>query len=149
MRIVAPIPQYGGPIIAKNPIFLKNGKYHPKRKNSKTSRDMPKLAIYPSTIGKQGFQHVLYSKISKKTNFFCAAILDNFQTKMFKSETTSFHYFPQGFRISKILDIQLREVGAKRRLNGTSKVNRRTHGHTDRHTDILTYKKHRHREPML
>ena len=82
----------------KNPISLKNGKNHPKRKNSKTSRDMPKLAIYPSTrglssIGKRGFQHVLYGRISKKTNFFCAAILDHFQTKMFKSETTSFHYF--------------------------------------------------------
>ena len=31
-------------------------------------------------------------KVMKKT-FFCAAILDNFQTKMFISETTSFHYF--------------------------------------------------------
>ena len=31
-------------------------------------------------------------KVKKKT-FFCAAILDNFQTKMFISETTSFHYF--------------------------------------------------------
>ena len=51
MRIVAPIPQQGGPEIPKNPIFLKNGKNHPKRKNSKTSRDMPKLAIYPSTRG--------------------------------------------------------------------------------------------------
>ena len=29
----------------------------------------------------------------QKTNFFCAAILDHFQTKMFKSETTSFHHF--------------------------------------------------------
>ena len=51
MRIVAPIPQQGGPRIPKNPIFLKNGKNHPKRKNSKTSRDMPILAIYPSTRG--------------------------------------------------------------------------------------------------
>ena len=75
MRIVAPIPQKGGPRIPINPKFLKNGKNHPKRKNSETSRDMPKLAIYPSTrglssIGKRGFQHVLYGKISKKTNFF-------------------------------------------------------------------------------
>ena len=30
---------------------LKNGKNYPKRKNSKISRDMPKLAIYPSTRG--------------------------------------------------------------------------------------------------
>ena len=33
MRTVAPIPQQDGPRIPKNPIFLKNGKMHPKRKN--------------------------------------------------------------------------------------------------------------------
>ena len=38
----------------------------------------------------------------------------------------------------KILDIRLWEVGAKRRLNGTSKVDTQTDGHTDRQTDILT-----------
>ena len=31
-------------------------------------------------------------KVREKKTFFCAAILDNFQTKMFISETTSFHY---------------------------------------------------------
>ena len=31
--------------------FRKTEKNHPKRKNSKTSRDMPILAIYPSTRG--------------------------------------------------------------------------------------------------
>ena len=36
----------------------------------------------------------------KKTIFFCGAILDNFQTKIFKSETTSLHYF--SLRIPKI-----------------------------------------------
>ena len=51
MQIVAPIPQKGGPRILKNPIFFLNGKNHPKRKNSKTSRNMPKLAIHPSTRG--------------------------------------------------------------------------------------------------
>ena len=35
--------------------------------------------------------------------------------------------FPKDSESLKILDIRLREVGAKRRLNGTSKVNRRTH----------------------
>ena len=35
----------------KNQIFLKNRKNHPKLKNSKISRDMPILAIYPSTRG--------------------------------------------------------------------------------------------------
>ena len=32
-------------------------------------------------------------KVREKKTFFCAAIIDNFQTKMFISETTSFHYF--------------------------------------------------------
>ena len=41
----------GGPRILENPIFLKNRKNHAKRKNSKMSRDMPKLAIRPSTRG--------------------------------------------------------------------------------------------------
>ena len=39
------------------------------------------------------------------------------------------------------------EVGSKRRLNGTSKVNTltdgRTQGHADTQTDISTYRKHR------
>ena len=92
MRIVAQMPQEGGPRIPKNPTFLKNGKKSPKtqklrnsevsnpsgsvfstmfcwtkntpkpdffekrkksskRKNSKTSRNNPKLAIRPSTRG--------------------------------------------------------------------------------------------------
>ena len=41
----------GGPIIPKDLIFLKNGNNHIKRKNSKTSKNMPKLAIRPSTRG--------------------------------------------------------------------------------------------------
>ena len=51
MRIVAPMPQEGGPRIPQNPNFLKNGKNHQKRKNSKTSRNMPILATRPSTRG--------------------------------------------------------------------------------------------------
>ena len=53
--------------------------------------------------------------------------------------------FPQGFRLP--------EVGAKRRLNGTLKVNtqtvRRTDRQTDRQSDISTHRKHRPRGPML
>ena len=63
------------------------------------------------------------------------AILDHFQTKMFKSEATSFHYFfAKDSESLKILDIRLWEVEAKRRLNGTSKVNRQTDRQTDRRT---------------
>ena len=46
--------------------------------------------------------------------------------------------FPKNSESLKILDIRLWEVGAKRPLNGTSKVNRRTDGHTDGHTDGQT-----------
>ena len=46
--------------------------------------------------------------------------------------------FPQGFRITKVLDIRLWEVRAKRRLNGTSKVNTRPDGQTDGRTDRKT-----------
>ena len=38
--------------------------------------------------------------------------------------------FPKDSEYLIILDIQLWEVGAKRRFNGTSKVNRRTYGRT-------------------
>ena len=51
MRIVAQIRQQGGPRIHKNQKKIKNGKNNPKRKNSKMSKDMPKLAIYPLTRG--------------------------------------------------------------------------------------------------
>ena len=57
--------------------------------------------------------------------------------------------FPQEFRISKNIGHPTSGSGAKRRLNGTSKVNIHTHGHTERQTDISTYRKHRPRGPML
>ena len=42
----------GGPRIPQNPIFFwKNGKHHPKQKNLKMSRNMPKLAIRSLTGG--------------------------------------------------------------------------------------------------
>ena len=51
--------------------------------------------------------------------------------------------FPKDSESLKVLDIQLRKVGAKRPLNGTSKVNRHTDGHTDTrtegHTDRRTF----------
>ena len=53
--------------------------------------------------------------------------------------------FPKDSESLKIFDIRLWEVGAKRPLNGTSKVNR----HTNTHMDISTYRKHRPRGPML
>ena len=63
---------------------------------------------------------------------------------MFKSETTSFHYFsPKESEYLKSLDMGLREGGAKRPLKGVRKCDRQTNTQTDRHTDIATYRKHR------
>ena len=42
--------------------------------------------------------------------------------------------FPKDSESLKILDIRLHEVGAKRPLNGTSKVNKHTNTQTDRRT---------------
>ena len=47
--------------------------------------------------------------------------------------------FPKDSESLKILDIRLREVGAKRRLNGTSKVNRHTDTQTHRQTHRRTF----------
>ena len=46
--------------------------------------------------------------------------------------------FPKDFKSLKLLDILLREVGAKILLNGTSKVKRRTDKQTD--TDGPTFR---------
>ena len=57
--------------------------------------------------------------------------------------------FPNDSESLKIFDIRLREMGAKRPLNGTLKVNGQTNRQTHRQTDISTYRKHRPRGPML
>ena len=46
--------------------------------------------------------------------------------------------FPKDSKSLKFLDIRLWEVGSKRRLNGTSKVNRRTDGRTEKRTNGWT-----------
>ena len=47
---------------------------------------------------------------------------------------------PEDFESLKILDIQLREMRARRRLNSTLKVNRQTDGQTHRRTDRRTFR---------
>ena len=101
---------------------------------------MPKLAIYPlikglSSIQKRGFQHVLYGKISTIFFFF---LRGNFKPLPNKNvhiwDLFVSLLFPKDSESLKILDIWLWEVGAKRRLNCTSKVNRRTHTRTNTRT---------------
>ena len=88
----------GGPRIPKNPIFLKNGK---NIQNAKTPKLLEicqnqRYTLRPEVFNPSGsVVSTIFckAKSAKKTFFFCAAILDHFETKMFQSETTSFHYF--------------------------------------------------------
>ena len=66
------------------------------------------------------------AKFSQKQTFFCQAILHPVIEKVFKSEAAFFFTFPKNSESQNFLDIRLWEVGAKRHLNNTSKVIRRT-----------------------
>ena len=100
---------------------------------------MPKLAIYPSTRGLSSiwkrFSTCFVRQNQQKTTFF---LRGDFTPLRNKNVSIWDHFFPLLFPKNseslKILDIRLREVGAKRRLNGTSKVKRRTDTRTDTQT---------------
>ena len=57
--------------------------------------------------------------------------------------------FPKDSKSLKILDIRLREVGAKRRYLKSEQTDRQTDRRTNTQTDKSTYRKHRPRGPML
>ena len=79
-----------------------------------------------------------YKKVKKveKKYFFLRGDFRQFSNKYVHIWDHFFPFFsPKDSESLKILDIRFREVGAKRPLNGTSKVNRHTDGHTDGHTD--------------
>ena len=76
-----------------------------------------------------------------KNNYFLLEILDHFKTKMFKSGTTSFFSFPQGFQISKKIGHLTLGSGGKNMFKRYLK-NEHTDRQTDRQTDKSTYKKH-------
>ena len=95
MRIIAPMPKEGGPRIPKNPIIHREAWFPPcfveqnQQKKTFFARQWGQWAV-----GAKRPLNVT-SKVKKVggKNFFCAAIFDNFQTKMFLSEITLFHYF--------------------------------------------------------
>ena len=60
------------------------------------------------------------------------AIFHHLGTKVFKSETPTFHYFSPRVLISKHFDIGFWELGAKGHLSGTDK--KWTDTQTDTHT---------------
>ena len=86
----------------------------------------------------------------QKKNFFCAAILDNFQIKMFKSETTSFYYFSP--KDTESIGHPTSGSGGNKtfkRYLKSEHTHRQTDGRADTETDISTYRKHRPRGQML
>ena len=88
----------GGPRRPKNPIFFKNKKKSSKTQELKKVQRYAKMSDTPfnqrSLIHREAwFPPCFVRQNQQKKTFFCAAIFDNFQTKLFKSETTSFHYF--------------------------------------------------------
>ena len=72
MRIVAPMPQEGGPRIPQNPIFLKNGKNHSKQKKSKTSLKKRKkgYALWPEVSNPSRSVVSGWTTNTQKTDFF-------------------------------------------------------------------------------
>ena len=84
-------------------------------------------------------------KICSKTNFALQGNFTPFISKSFQIWDQFSQLLLPKDSSQNILDIQLREVGAKRRLNGTSKVN----SHTYTNMDKSTYRKHRPRRSML
>ena len=73
--------------------------------------------------------------------FFCLAILDHFQKKMFKVRPLISITFPEGFRNSKNIGHQTLGSGGKQTFKDYLKI--------DRQTDKLTYRKHWARGLML
>ena len=120
-----------GPKIPKNRNCLKNRKIIQNAKTQKTSRNM-RYALLPEVSNPSGsvVSTLFCEAKSAKKNFFSFA--PNKNIPMWDHFFTLF--FPKDSKSLKILDIQLREVGAKKRLNGTSKVNTQTDGQTDRRT---------------
>ena len=99
-------------------LFFKRKKY-PKRKNLK-SLEISQISDSPFDQRSLFYRGVWFppcfvGKISQKKNyFFCLAIVDHFQTKMFKSETTYFHYFPPRIpNLSKYWTSDVRKGGQK------------------------------------
>ena len=128
---------------------MKNRKNNPKPKNPKTSRDMPKLAISLRPEVSNPLGSVVSNMFCKGKSAHKKKFRGDFRPLANKNVQMLDHFFPLLFpkdsESLKILDIWLREVGAKRTLNGTSKVNTQTHTHIDK----STYWKHRPRGPML
>ena len=89
------------------------------------------------------------AKSAKKQFIFCAAVLDHFQTKIFKCETFFPLLFPKDSKSKNIGHPTLGSGGTKtvKWYLKSEQTHRQTNKHT--HMDISTYRKHQARGPML
>ena len=83
MQIVA---QYGGQSIPQNPIFFEK-----RKKTIQTQKCLELCQNQRYAHRDAWFPPCLVRQNQPKNYFFCWAILDHFQTKMFKYETNCFH----------------------------------------------------------
>ena len=88
------------------------------------------------------------AKFAKKKSFFLRGDFTPFISKVFQSETTSFHFFPQRFWISKNFRHPTSQSGGKKTFKRHPK-NEQTNRQTNTWTDIFTYRMHHPRGPML
>ena len=111
--------------ITQKPIKFQQKKFHLREtKNLSTNADS-------STITKKIL--LIRQNSPKNTFFFARGDFTTFMSKVFKSESTSFHYFPQGLRRSKKFRHWTSGSGGKKTVKLSEKVWR-----TDKHTNTQT-----------
>ena len=122
MRIVAPIPQQGRPRIHKKPNFFEKHKKIIQNAKTQNVQRYANISDIPfdqrCLIHREAWFPPCFVRQNQPKKTFLGAILDRFQTKMFKSETTSFITFPQGFRISKNIGHPILGSGVKKTIKG-------------------------------
>ena len=97
---------------------------------------MPKIAIYPLIHREAWFSTCFVRQNQQKTNFFCTAILDHFQTKCSNLRPLLSITFPRGFRILKNFGHPTSGSGGKKTFKQYLK-SEQTDRHTDRRTNRL------------
>ena len=119
--------------------------YGKRKKSSKTNLNITSSYQYNRLISQYNRLMSLYNRLTEtglqnqqKKTFFARRFLIFFKQKCSNMRPLLSITFPKDSESLKIFDIRLREVGAKRPLNGTSKVNTHTHTQTDRRTDGQT-----------
>ena len=117
MRIVAPIPQQGGPRIPKNPIFLKNLKTQERLEICQNKQ----YALRPQVSNQLGsVVSTLFckAKSAKKNYIFVQRVKTSSIPKCSNLRPLLSITFPQGFRISNNIEHPTSGSGGKKKFKG-------------------------------